>query len=58
MDAVGPVIRGTLGDNFTFSGEINVTALFIGYNKLHVGLLDGRDNVSVQGFVKRRVRLQ
>ncbi|XP_050727947.1 uncharacterized sodium-dependent transporter YocS-like isoform X2 [Eriocheir sinensis] len=57
VDAVGPVVRGSLDDNFTFSGEINVAVLFIGYNELHVVLQDARGDVAGEAVLHMSVLL-
>nr|XP_053631396.1 P3 protein-like [Cherax quadricarinatus] len=39
---VGEVLPGAPTDNFTYYGNITISALFIGYNKLHLSLYDDR----------------
>ncbi|KAK8387528.1 hypothetical protein O3P69_018217 [Scylla paramamosain] len=50
VEAVGPVLNASSLDNFTFSGIVEVSATFIGYNKLRVFLHD--DLGSVTGEVE------
>lgn len=46
VTSVGEVERGAPGDNFTYYGYLNITALFIGYDKIYVTLYDALDVVS------------
>ncbi|XP_045103592.1 ileal sodium/bile acid cotransporter-like [Portunus trituberculatus] len=57
VDAVGPVLVGSPLDNFTFSGIVNVSATFIGYNKLRVFLYDGLDSTTGEAEMPMSVLL-
>ncbi|KAK3892948.1 hypothetical protein Pcinc_003216 [Petrolisthes cinctipes] len=54
---VGEVMQGTPNDNFTYYGHINISALFIGYNKVYVTLYDEPDVVAGEAVLDMSVLL-
>ncbi|XP_037794303.1 ileal sodium/bile acid cotransporter-like [Penaeus monodon] len=55
--ATSKPVKGQLDDNFTHSGHVNISALFIGYNTLEVTLFDEFNNSVANGSMKMTVLL-
>lgn len=55
--SVGEVVAGSQTDNFTYTGNITVSALFIGYNKIYVTLYDDLQVVVGRSVVDMSVLL-
>lgn len=57
VTAASEPIKGNLEDNFTHSGHVNISALFIGYNTLNVTLFDEFNNSVASGTMDMTVLL-
>lgn len=57
VTSVGMVVPGAPGDNFTYYGYVNVSALFIGYNNINVTLYDDLGDVVGEGVLRMSVLL-